>query len=812
MSTRCFGSPVVSLAGVTRTARPRTRGAVPLAAATAATFLVAWAPVGVAAAATTGSATAGTSGTLARTVVARAERTPLLVSIDTLAPATIPSRGRVTLTGQVTNRSKETWTDLNVYLLTSAEPLRSRGSLAEAAGGQADAPVGSRLTGAGLFVRVDDLAPGRSASYRLSVRRADLGVSGAPGVYWVGVHVLGQNADGRDAIADARARTFMPLLPTQGSDAGARTRLALVVPLHRRVQRTVTGRLADPVGWERSLAADGRLGRVLGLSGRATRPITWVVDPAVLDAARSMAEGNPELDTSPSDGSGDGTPGNEAPDATPAPTPTPSPADAATESPPTDSPPTESPPTGTAAASPDRSSSTSPGSRPGTGENAAPDPTAEQVARDWLAEFRRQAPGHGVAAVPYGNLDVASALTAGRRSMYREAVGLSRGILGSFGVPDPMPVVDPLDGFLPEAALDRLTPDSVALLREAAFPDAQTPVVADRGRATVVLEDTDAGTGGPLPGSRYDALGVRQRLLSDAALHALSPSADQPLVVSLPTGWDPGAGWPASRFFEALDTPWLQLVDLASVVTTAAPPGPDDPARGPVYPDRSRLAEVPTANLDATRSLLRTGTVYARLLTLNDTVDGALARMAMLASSYHARPDPVAARTAVLRTDAAIRSRMMRVRVEGPPFVMMSGQSGPIQVTLVNGLERQVTVGLRVRTPGSDLRVAPVAPVTLGPGRRMSVRLEASSADIGVHSVRLMTTDAEGVPLGSTTQFSVRTSHVSTVIWVIIAAGGGLLLLAVVIRLVRRVRRRKAGFGPLLPHDDGPPPPTPARS
>jgi hypothetical protein len=141
---------------------------------------------------------------------------------------------------------------------------------------------------------------------------------------------------------------------------------------------------------------------------------------------------------------------------------------------------------------------------------------------------------------------------------------------------------------------------------------------------------------------------------------------------------------------------------------------------------------------------------------------------------------------------------MALVHIEGPPFVMMSGESGPIQVTLVNDLEQTVTVGLAVSTPGSRLRIAKVDPVTLGPGRRTSIRLEASSDDIGVHSVTLQVVDADGVPLGSETRFSVRTSHVSTVIWVIMGAGGVLLLLAIVVRLFRRIRRRRATHGPLL--------------
>ena len=75
-----------------------------------------------------------------------------------------------------------------------------------------------------------------------------------------------------------------------------------------------------------------------------------------------------------------------------------------------------------------------------------------------------------------------------------------------------------------------------------------------------------------IPTAPYDALGVRQRLLAESALHALSPQRRQPLVVSLPAGWDPGSDWASSRFFAGLDQPWLQLVDLPSVLSAARTP------------------------------------------------------------------------------------------------------------------------------------------------------------------------------------------------------------------------------------------------
>ena len=152
-------------------------------------------------------------------------------------------------------------------------------------------------------------------------------------------------------------------------------------------------------------------------------------------------------------------------------------------------------------------------------------------------------------------------------------------------------------------------------------------------------------------------------------------------------------------------------------------------------------------------------------------------------------------------TTGYVRGQMRAVRIEGPEFVMMSGEQGPIQVTLVNGLDQPVRVGIAPETVGTDLTVSRPAPVTLGPGRRTAIRLEARADDIGVHSVTLVAIDAEGNPLGSSTQFNVRTSRVSTVIWVIMAVGGTVLFVAIAVRLFRRVRRRRSSHGPALRRD-----------
>ena len=700
-------------------------------------------------------------------------RTPLQVSVDTLTPAVVPESGPVTLTGRITNRSKQTWTDLKAYLFTSVAPMSSRAELSEAAVTSEDASVGNRITTDGLYDEVGDLAPGATTSYRVSVPRRSLGVGDQPGVYWIGVHVLGAPEGGvRDATADGRARTFVPMLPRRTTP----TRMALVVPVRNEVRRGTAGRLLDFEAWQRSLSSDGRLDRLLNLSGRAAQPITWVVDPAVLDAARSVAQDNPKLDPGPDagagDGSGDGSGGGSGASGTPSPSGS-----------------------SGAASSPAPSDGSSGGAAEGDVGSAAEPSTQAVAARAWLDELRRQAPTHTVTALPYGDLDVASVLDSRLHDLYQQANDLSAETMRGLGIEGATSVVAPVSGSLPAAALGRVDAGTPVLLHDQAYPDAGAPVVAHSGRAPVVLTDTAAGSGGPKPNARYSALAMRQRLLSDAALHALSPERDQPLVVSTPPYWDPGSDWNDADFFAGLDQPWLQLVDLPSVVNGA---GPAHPATGPVYPKEDRKAEIPRANLSASARLDATGQTYGRLLTANDTVEHHLARVAILASSENTRDDADQALARVESTTGYVRAQMQSVRIEGPDFVMMSSEDGPIQVTLVNGLDQPVRVGITARTRSSGLKIASVAPRTLGPGQRTAIRLRATSNNIGVHAVTLVATDDTGHPTGSITQFSVRTSRVSTVIWVIMASGGVLLFLAIAVRLFRRVRRRKSTHGPRL--------------
>ena len=223
------------------------------------------------------------------------------MSIETLTPAVVPRSGRVVMTGQVTNRSDETWTDLKVYLFTSAAPITTRAELAEAAATDEDAEIGDRVYTAGLYDEVGDLAPGEATSYRLSV----------PAATWASAASRASTGSACTCSGLPRARAATTS-PTAGPARSCRwCRATPTPPGSRWWSRSRTwsdagraGRLLGLSYWQQSLSADGRLDRLLNLSGRAAQPITWVVDPAVLDAARSVAQDNPKVDPGPGEDPG----------------------------------------------------------------------------------------------------------------------------------------------------------------------------------------------------------------------------------------------------------------------------------------------------------------------------------------------------------------------------------------------------------------------------------------------------------------------------------------------------------------------------
>jgi hypothetical protein len=164
----------------------------------------------------------------------------------------------------------------------------------------------------------------------------------------------------------------------------------------------------------------------------------------------------------------------------------------------------------------------------------------------------------------------------------------------------------------------------------------------------------------------------------------------------------------------------------------------------------------------------------------------------MLGASTNARRRPRRAQVMTRRISEEMHGRLEQVYVESSALVTMSSETGNFSVTVVNGLDEPVTVGIEAATGSDELEIRAPDLVSLGAGQRASVRLAVTSTGTGVHSVRISPTTREGRPLGQSTKVKVRSSQVGLVIWLVMGTGAAVFFAAIGARIVRRVRKRDA--------------------
>ena len=698
---------------------------------------------------------AGAATPAAAAVPEVASENPLALTISGLSAATVPRTGPLEVTGSITNDDDQTWTDINVYAVLDTNPMTTEVELTEAVVSPEDLYVGDRITDPG-FATIDELEPGETTTYTVTVPHRALVqdpngvVRDANGVYWFSVHALGSSDEGRIDGADGRARTFLPLVPR--GDKSVDT--AVVVPVRHSVKHRRDGSLSGLAGWERTFAQDGQLRSLVELGTAAgSRPVTWLVDPAVTDAALALVDGNPARSIEPTL--------SQDPD-----NPDPSPSDG----PGPDDP------------------SPSDGAGTDDEEDTAEEPTpaeaaAGAAAESWLTVLRSGLEGSEILSLPYGDIDVSGAADH-QPGLYRSARLRSGNELEPWGL-STSPVVASPTGYLDGAAIQIAEPDTPIIVTDRMFAG-QAPAVASTEDRTLVVASSGATEGGPGPGDTRSVLAVRQRIVSEAALRMLGPT-QEPLVVVLPSTWSPD---PVMGFFEGLDEDWMSLTtvgDLAGA-QVSTPVDVDDLE----VPAPQAGLELDSLDFSSAQRLIRSGDVLQNILTLNDQVGGVVRDEAFTDISYSDRRRPEDARRSADRSRVWIDRRLASVQVNGPRAVILSSGSGRFAATVANGLDQPVTVRLsaetdaplRIRVPGDDLDLAP--------GARATVLLGASSSAVGIRNVLLQLTDVEGSRVGTSDEVPVRSNRVSNVIWLILGTGVALLFGAITVRLFRRIRASRS--------------------
>jgi len=681
----------------------------------------------------------------------REPETPLTMTIEELDRLTFNKPGPIVLRGTVTNHTDEAYDTVGVYPFLGHTPITSVQDLTEQTDLPDNAYVGDRILFEGDYDKVDELEPGETSWWTIRIRRQDV-VSqlDARGVYWFGAHAIIPTGEAVET-ADGRARTFVPFLPRStyapptrptrpappdrpgrpAREASPR-QVAMVVPLRRRVLYEHDGSIGGLRLWIDSLSSGGRLNRLLDV-GRTTSKITWLLDPAVLDAVRRLAAGNPPRNLAPTDG---GEPGRG-----------PSPSTSASTS-----------------AAPEPSAS------PATDQ--ATD-AARRAAQAWLEELPSALRGNEVLALPYGDPDLAAVSTYAT-GLYATARQRGQQVLDDLGV-DAKPAVAPPSGYLNPESLRMLDDNPMVIVSDRAVRGAAPPVANVDGRTVITTASRAAA--GPGPGVRTAPVAVRQQAVSVAALRDR-----RPVVVMLPDDWTPPTDGD-DLLDPFVGESWVELSTVTEA--TAGTTAKLLPSRRLTYPYRETQQEVTGTLVDEFTRLIASGQTLDRILPRNNEVAGEVTDEALTSLSYAARGG---AGLAAAAAQGDLNRLLSMVRVEPPAGVILSSDSGDFSVTVVNDLDEPVTLTLRAAAAvGMDITSAQPT-VDIPAGSTSSVRMTARAEQHGVHEITLQVTDGAGTAVGQSGHLPIRTGQASTVIWWFIGAGSALLLTAIVVRLVRRVR------------------------
>ncbi|WP_185995553.1 DUF6049 family protein [Nocardioides campestrisoli] len=706
---------------------------------------------------------------------------PLQMEITELTPSVPAADDLVQISGTVTNSSREVWTTINVHAFHSLTPILDSPTLALAATMPEEEVLGPRIVDPGTFQTIPQLAPGESAEFTVLVPPGSL--AGGDGVYWAGVHAIGQTeTQVRDGSADGRARTFLPVV----TDRRPRLDAAVILPLRAPIQHTPAGRIARPAAWAKLLGPGGRLRNLLE-AGQAAgdRPVTWLLDPAVPHAVMKLAAGNPPASTAPlpdataeegGDDSGDGSEGETDDSGGAAGTDGETPAP-----PPTD--PTQSVP------------------EPEDGEPAK-EPSPQQVAaaaaaQGWLELFKAEMSQHPVLALPYGDVD-ASALQERAPELLALARTHSDQVLAELGI-SATPVLAPPDGWLSPEAIAATTPETGILLSDRALQDplGQTPSTGRILDRTFATSSSGIAAGGPGPERASGAIAVRQRVVSEAALQMLVDDRS-PLVIAPPPSWDPATG--SEQLYSTFVRGLLKLRPLSDVIGAEAltaplsspAPGQSLPDDALVWTDAQREALLPGASISVVEEQLERARLLEGVLSRPSPLVSSVLEAALPSLSYFARRDAGTWRQRTVRATDWLDDRLESIRIETPLRATLSSDRGTLGVTIVNDLDVSVTVRIAASSPGG-LLIEEQEPLTLAPQSRRRMRLQATATREGKQELTLRVTDQEGVPLGSVASYPVRTSQVSGILWVIMGAGAALLFGAIGVRLARgnRATRRE---------------------
>ncbi|TDD73254.1 DUF6049 family protein, partial [Actinomadura rubrisoli] len=201
------------------------------------------------------------------------------LALTKVSPKPVRENSRITIAGISQNRSGHQLPGLTIRVRYNAQPVTSRGQLDQFAAGPPSA-----LRGVGPQQPLAQAAaPGAKQSWKFDVaaKALQLQTHGAlPGVYPVGVEVLNSAQRVVGGVT-----TFVTFMPKRASFKPVQ--VGWVWPLIDRQHRTDDRTFLDDQ-LAKDMAAGGRLSELVTAANATETPITWAIDPALLDDVQHM--------------------------------------------------------------------------------------------------------------------------------------------------------------------------------------------------------------------------------------------------------------------------------------------------------------------------------------------------------------------------------------------------------------------------------------------------------------------------------------------------------------------------------------------
>jgi len=291
-------------------------------------------------------------------------------------------------------------------------------------------------------------------------------------------------------------------------------------------------------------------------------------------------------------------------------------------------------------------------------------------------------------------------------------------------------------------------------------------------------------------------VGLRQRILSEAALaglqRAIDSSSKADAVTIVDPTWNPGPRATSAGLATVFSTPFTSSATLDDLMTRQLAT-----YKGRV-PTTSKTAPVGQSQLEAASELVDAGSALSSIVTDDDDLDASYAREVASILGVRWRSDPPLGISVANNYASRAMAELSKIKIEGPPSVTLSSSSGGFPLTITNDTTHDVRVGVDLDSSNPALDVPPVKDIAIAAGERKTLTV---NIDLGRQSTTQLTanlTSPDGAKIGAAAVFNVRSSKIGVVLWVAIGLAGVLVLVA----LFRRFHRRRTAGTAERPDDD----------